>query len=172
MLILGFHTPARSGELFAAKSSTSRKVRAPGSTWSLPLSKSGQRAGASESLTIEGPFVGTAVVNLCRPRAPGDLLSSVSPGVQRKRLHELLCHLNLQVPLRWYSLRRGGATHEFRKSSNMPAVSFKGRWNSIKTAPIYMCDGTAQLTELTLSPGKMHQLRALAFRARTDWLNV
>ena len=78
-----------------------------------------------ESVTIEDPCVGTAVVNLCSSWAPGDLLSSVSPGVQRKRLHELLCHLNLQVPFRWYTLRRGGATHEFRKSSNLPAV-FQG----------------------------------------------
>ena len=171
LLILGFHTFARSGELFAAKCGDFNLIRGKG-TWSLPLTKSGQRVGASESLAIDDPFVGTAVVNLCRGRAPGDLLSTVPPGAQRKRLHELLTLLNLVTPFRWYSLRRGGATHEFRKSNNLPAVCFKGRWNSVKTARIYICDGIAQLTELALSPSKTRQLRALASRARPDWLNI
>ena len=64
------------------------------------MSKSGQRQGAVESLTIDDMFVGTSVANFCRHKQPGDLLSQVSPGLQRKRLNDLLHKLGIQAPYR------------------------------------------------------------------------
>ena len=137
-------------------------------TWTLPMSKSGQRQGAVESLTIDDMFVATSVANFCRHKQPGDLLSQVSPGLQRKRLNDLLNKLGIQAPYRWYSLRRGGATHEFRRSNNLPSVCLKGRWTAVRTARIYLCDGLAQLSELQLPQGKLRQIHALALKARPD----
>ena len=80
-IIPGFHTFARSGELFAARRSD---FVLSAQSWALPLSKSGQRAGAEESLLIEDAFVRTALQAFLRGKAPGDSLFLVSAGVQRK----------------------------------------------------------------------------------------
>jgi len=56
LLLVGFDRFARTGELFAAVKQnfvfgdTGRRV-----VWSLPLTKSGQRLGAQESIVIEDP---------------------------------------------------------------------------------------------------------------------
>ena len=105
--------PARSGELFLAKVGDFVLAKGIGA-WTLRLSKSGQRQGASDSLTISDKFVGMAVTNFCKKKSPGHNLSAVSPGLQRKRLNDLLGKLHVDAGYRWYSLRRGGATHEFQ----------------------------------------------------------
>ena len=71
LFLVGFHTFARSGELFGARCGDFVRARGKG-TWSLPLIKSGQRAGASESLVIV--FVGTALANFSRNKGNGDLV--------------------------------------------------------------------------------------------------
>ena len=85
LLILGFHTFARTGELFAARAGDFVLGQHTG-TWSLPLSKSGQRSGAAESIVISDRFVVACVRNFTRAFQPGDLLSQTSPGIQRRRL--------------------------------------------------------------------------------------
>eukprot|EP00971_Amphidinium_carterae_P090228 1786188-Amphidinium_carterae.1 len=42
-----------------------------------------------------------------------------------------------------YSLRRGGATEDFRLSQNLPRVLLKGRWSDTTTARIYLNEGLA-----------------------------
>eukprot|EP00438_Fugacium_kawagutii_P020011 Skav203482 [mRNA] locus=scaffold921:365199:371984:+ [translate_table: standard] len=168
LLILGFHTFARAGELFQCKVGDFTFDRSSG-TWSLPLSKSGQRAGATESLLLTDPFVLTLLRNFCKAKLPGDRLSSASPGLLRKRLGTLLEQLGLTFPYRWYSVRRGGATHAYRTTNNIAAVCVRGRWNAMKTARIYICDGVAQLSELTLAPAKQQRLRRLAVACRPDF---
>jgi len=168
LLISGFHTFARAGELFQAKVADFVFDKASG-TWTLPLSKSGQRMGATESLLLTDPFVVTLLRNFCRGRLPGDRLSSHSPGLLRKRLADTLEQLGLVVPYRWYSVRRGGATHIYRTTNNIAAVCVRGRWNAVKTAKIYISDGVAQLSELTLSPSKQRRLRQLAISCRPDF---
>ena len=56
LIVLGFHTFARSGELFAARVGDFVLQKGTGA-WSLPLTKSGQRAGASESILLTDRFV-------------------------------------------------------------------------------------------------------------------
>ena len=168
LIILGFHTFARSGELFAARCSDF-VLSAQSGSWALPFSKSGQRVGASESLLIEDAFVCSTLQAFLRGKAPGDSLSLVSAGVQRKRLQLMLHDLQVTAPYRWYSLRRGGATHAFRSTNNLPQVCLKGRWSSTKTARIYICEGVAQLSSLQLSSAVHARLRALALSARPSW---
>ena len=50
-----------------------------------------------------------------------------------------------------YSLRRGGATHEYLASKNLERVMLRGRWSSIRTAKIYIEDGAAILAEMKFS---------------------
>lgn len=136
LLILGFHTFARTGELFAAR--VGDFVLSPTSgTWTLPLSKSGQRNGVTESILLFDPWVLALLTNYTKHMRPGDRLSSASPGVLRQRLAELLSELHINDPYRWYSVRRGGATHAYRTTNNLSAICVRGRWNSLKTARIY-----------------------------------
>ena len=167
LLILGFHTFARAGELFQAKAGDFLLGPRSG-TWTLPLSKGGQRQGVTESILLTDPFVVALLRNFLRFHSPGDPLSKVSGGTQRKRLNDLLLGLKIPFPFRWYSVRRGGATHAYRttNTNNLAAICVKGRWNSLKTARIYISDAVAQLTELQLSEHKMRLLRNLALTCR------
>ena len=80
----------------------------------------------------------------------------------------VLKDLRLTGPFRWYSCRRGGATHHFRKTNNMALVCHVGRWNDARTARIYITDGLASLTDLSLllSSGTCS---GLALKARPDF---
>ena len=124
LLLLGFHTFGRSGELFSALCKDFVLSGTAG-TWTLPLSKSGQRTGMTESILLDDPFICKLLQNYLRCRASGDVLTKVSPQVQRKRLYELLEILQLTAPYRWYSVRRGGATHFFRQTGNMAQICLK-----------------------------------------------
>ena len=80
LLILGFHTFARTGELFNAKVGDF-VLGATSGTWTLPLSKGGQRQGVTESILLNDPFVVLLLRNYCKNKQPGDRLASASPGV-------------------------------------------------------------------------------------------
>jgi hypothetical protein len=139
LMLLGFDRFARTGELFAAKKqdfvfnrSFSKVV------WSLPLTKSGQRVGAQESLVIEDVWLVKALWSYLKNLQNGDTLRQFAPGVMRSRLKQLLVELSFPDGFQWYSLRRGGATQMFRSSNNLPHVCVFGRWNCQKTARIYV----------------------------------
>ena len=167
LVLLGFDRFARSGELFMAKRGdftwNTTKTKA---IWSLPLTKSGQRVGAQESLVIDDSWLVVALANYMSALSPGDYLRSVSPGIMRSRLKSLLSDLKFPEGYQWYSLRRGGATHFFRATNDLSRVCFVGRWNSIKTARIYLTDALAQSTEIQLEPVVQRNLLRLAKRAR------
>lgn len=171
LLILGFHTFARAGELFRAKSGDF-VLGSKSGTWTLPLSKSGQRQGVTESILLTDPFVLVLLKRFLVNLSPGDPLSHVSGGTQRKRLNGLLLTLKISFPFRWYSVRRGGATHAFRTTNNIAAICVKGRWSSVKTARIYISDAVAQLTELQLSDSQLRQFRQLAMKCRPSFDNA
>ena len=58
-----------------------------------------------------------------------------------------------------YSLRRGGATHHFREFANVSATTLRGRWESIKTARIYITDGIAAQQEIRFSSAELRIFR-------------
>eukprot|EP00438_Fugacium_kawagutii_P002560 Skav209853 [mRNA] locus=scaffold1684:57346:57927:+ [translate_table: standard] len=167
LLLLGFDRYARSGELFSArKAEFTWNASRTKAVWSLPLTKSGQRVGAQESLVVSDPWLVGALANYLHPLQPGDFLRTVSPGLMRTRLKALFSELGFPEGFQWYSLRRGGATHAFRVSNDLSAVCLTGRWNCLKTARIYLTDALAQLTEIHLDPLLKRKLLSLARRAR------
>ena len=54
-----------------------------------------------------------------------------------------------------YSLRRGGATHDFLAHRDLQRSVLRGRWGQLRTAKIYITDGAAIIQELKLTPA-MH----------------
>jgi hypothetical protein len=167
LLLLGFHTYARTGELFSAKVGDFDIHPTTGmGVWRLPLSKSGQRQGSVESLTINDQWVGLLVYGFCRNKPPGDFLRVASPPQQRLRLNEALAALSFDWGFRWYSVRRGGATHDYRMTGNLPAIMLRGRWGDMKTARIYLTDGLARAQELRLTDALKQRLEHLAKQVR------
>ena len=171
LLILGFHTFARTGELFNARVGDLFWVQLQELGLSR-LSKGGQRQGVTESILLNDPFVVLLLRNYCKNKKPGDRLANASPGVMRNRLYTLLEQLKLDSPYRWYSVRRGGATHAYRNSNDISSICVRGRWNSIKTARIYIADAVAQLSELQLTPSRTRRLTSLAVACRPSFLKA
>jgi len=170
-LVLGFTTFTRTGELFGAKASDFCLSWSRGSgVWTLPLTKSGQRHGAPESVSLSDPWVTRLVYGyLCRLR-PSDTLIRTSPAVQRSRLKYACRALGVDFGFSWYSLRRGGATHAMLLTQNLPAVCLQGRWTAVKTARVYLTESQARLTELSIGKAHASQLHALAkvYRPNVD----
>ena len=125
--------------------------------------------GARESLIIDDQWIGRLLRAYLRSIHPGDILSKVSGATQRQRLKNLLADLKIRGNFRWYSCRRGGATHHFRMTNNMSLVCHVGRWNCQRTARIYITDGLACLTDIAFTAAQNTQLQRPATRARRDF---
>ena len=51
-----------------------------------------------------------------------------------------------------YSLRRGGACHDYTMHGDVQRTILRGRWSALATARIYITEGYRQATELALPP--------------------
>ena len=64
-------------------------------------------------------------------------------------LHELgLDNLGMQP----YSIRRGGATHDYQLYSDAQRTVLRGRWSDVRTARIYVTDGAATIASMQITP--------------------
>ncbi|CAK9117515.1 unnamed protein product, partial [Durusdinium trenchii] len=169
LLIVGFCMFPRSAELFSALKGDFVFDHKRSAVWSLPLTKSGQRTGAKESLVVRDRWVVSLLRSYLEHLSPGDKLTRVSGQTQRNRLKVLTEDANLAGNFQWYSCRRGGATHMFRMTGNLSQVCHVGRWNSPKTARIYISDAVAALAEIDLETSHRRRLTLLAAHARPDW---
>ena len=133
---------------------------------SLGVTKGGARRGASESVTIELPWLAAAVKAASLNADPGDTLIGVSTSRFRTLFAQALDALNCAgwgfMP---YSIRRGGATELWRVSGNLSKVTLRGRWGHASTTRVYVNDGLARLAEFKLPASPMKDL-ALAFSRR------
>ena len=147
-LAVGYYGMLRSGELFDVTTSSvfMARVSAP-AVISLGLTKSGKRAGASESVTIR---VGEVLRRLWQWRHLGFPMKLVSsPSAWRTMFAKCLSELKLEpFNFRPYSLRRGGATFWFQKHGSFDRLLVDGRWQAPKTARIYLNEGLAILAEM------------------------
>ena len=150
LFLLGFHCMLRTVECFTARASQVM-VGATSGVFALPMTKSGLRKGAQELVTIDDP----AVLFLCRwllqHRLPGDSISELSLAQTRTFFKRCIAELRLEkLGLTPYSIRRGGASYDFRAHGDINRTVFRGRWDSVRTARIYVVDGTASLAEQQL----------------------
>lgn len=61
-----------------------------------------------------------------------------------------------------YSLRRGGATHDYVQRGLLEPILLRGRWRSLAVARLYIEDGLAQLPQLCLSHHTLSRLNLAA----------
>ena len=150
-LLLGFYGLLRTGEILGLCNHhilmTSPDKPA---VISLGLTKSGKRAGASESVTIS---VTSALQwlwawkNASSSRCP----LTPAPHQWRKKFSECVKALHLeQFEFRPYSLRRGGATCWFGRHGSLDRIIVLGRWAAARTARIYINEGLAMVASLKI----------------------
>ena len=166
-LLLGFYCMLRTGELLGLHSNhmSMAKPRQV-AVLSLGLTKGGKRLGAAESATL-GVL---EVLNLLwrwKKSVPANTPLCPPPGRWRKTFSEGLVALKLECfSFRPYSLRRGGATHWFRRHGSFDKLLVQGRWAAPTTAKIYINEGLAILAEMkvpqkSLKPFTLEYLRTV-----------
>lgn len=151
-LCLGFWGMLRTGEIFAVRfrhlliSRTNMVVR-------LGETKTGVRRQVDENVvTTHGPTILIA-------RTVSDIVSSRNEKIWpnssaefRTAFKRLQQFFRLPSSFRPYSLRRGGATEDFRQHGLMERSLLRGRWGSSYAARQYIQEGLSMLTKLSLSP--------------------
>ena len=150
-LQVGYYGLLRTGELLSLQAKNiSVSEAADFAVLDLGLTKTSQRAGAADSVTVRIAHTCQQLQKWKVSHKPEDFLVPASPYLFRKLFREGLLALGLeQGNFRPYSLRRGGATMYFRKNSSFDFVRQLGRWNSDRTARIYLNDGLARLAAMT-----------------------
>ena len=165
-LLVGFYGLLCTGEILAlTRQQVTVSQQGRTAILSLGLTKSGKRQGAAESVTIH---LFDAIRRLGswiqQPGSPTHLCPSAAHWrTQFSRTLEALGFSGLEF--RPYSLRRGGATFYFRQHGSFDKLLIHGRWQSTKTARIYINEGLAILAELSLS------WTAFARNLRSQYLN-
>ena len=159
--VVAFHCLMRTGEIFKAHVKDVTWLRGKASL-SLPNTKGAARSGIAESVTVEDPSVVTILKRHTEGRRPGDKLFTFSEVQFRTVFKKVLKQLELEdfnfLP---YSLRRGGATLDFRHHGLMDRTVLRGRWANPRTARLYVQEGLADLASLRLTPGKERAFKAL-----------
>ena len=150
-LMLAFYGLLRTGELHDVTSTALTMSSAKSvAVLSLGLTKSGKRMGASESVSLHVAELLRRLWQWKTSALPVNKLV-VSPHQWRLLFNQCLETLEIdRFGFRPYSLRRGGATFWFGKHGSFDKLLVQGRWQSSKTARIYLNDGLALLAELKL----------------------
>ena len=156
LLLIGFYGLLRTGELLSLRAcdlliSTNRAII------SLLDTKSGQRQGVSEMVHVDHWMTVETLQALQDLRKsqghPQGLLWASTASEFRRRFNLCCSKFDLgSFGFRPYSLRRGGATHLFQHSRSMETTLLAGRWQSQRTARIYISDALSFLPSMVLSP--------------------
>ena len=133
----------------------------------LGYSKSGQRRGAEEGVRVDCTPLAWAL-EAARPIGePGAALIEHPPARFRAHFAEAVRDTGLDhLPVRPYSLRRGGASHLFRMSGSYSLVTERGRWARLETSRIYISEAAAQTASIRLPTRAQSSLDA----HRRRWL--
>ena len=168
-MLVGFHCILRTGELMGVKSkdidvSPDHKT----AVLNLGLTKSGQRQGAAESVVLYDRPLIRLISAWQFGSAPGDSLVACGPFQFRREFRQAIATLHLKDDwdFKPYSLRRGGATHDFREHGQLSRTVVWGRWASAKSARIYINDGLATLASFKMSPKTQQAVKK--FREKYD----
>ena len=152
-LLVGFYGMLRTGEILSLRRSHfSSSPTASRVVISLGFTKGGKRAGAAESSVLGYDIAVRFVQRWMKIAASGAALTP-SPAKWRQLFNDALKALNLSsFEFRPYSLRRGGATFWFTKHGSLDTILVQGRWQTPKTARIYLNEGLSVLAELAIPP--------------------
>ena len=151
-LVLTFHTFLRTGELLNCRKTHFSLNKQGKGVLVLPWTKGGQRKGEIENVTIDEAGIGGWLVRVLAGLHLGDPLLDLSRHQLGRWWQESLTAFGIDdVGFTFYSMRRGGASHFFRTTGNLPAALLRGRWEHTKTAKIYITEGMQVMVSLAFS---------------------
>ncbi|CAK0847024.1 unnamed protein product, partial [Prorocentrum cordatum] len=152
-LLVAFHLCLRTGEALGLSGGVIFLKPCGRGAASLPWTKTSCQKGARGQVTLDDPLVGAVVhAQLQRDSRPWPGTTRAFHDLFRTGLQQIgRKHLALSP----YSLRRGGAAHEFPLSGDSSKVMLRGRWSSARTAQIYIQDGAAIIAEMKLQAGPL-----------------
>ena len=150
MLSLGFWGLLRTGELFLLRK---RHVllRADQMVVQLGYTKTGLRRAVDENVVVDHHICITICHTLFSLKEDDDPVWSRGPHSFREAFRSLVKFFKLTPSLRPYSLRRGGATEDFRSHGLMERTLLKGRWGTSLAARQYIQEGLSDLTRLRIN---------------------
>ena len=135
---------------------------------SLNETKTSGRNRTAEFVIIDDVNVVVLLASACSTLQPGDFVYSASAHIYRNKFREYCKSLGLSaLKYKPYSLRRGGATHLYKRSANFGVVLERGRWKNLSTVRIYVQQALAAVEETSLSPRQLRVLESatLFYRA-------
>ena len=165
LVALAFHAYLRTGEALGLQFSD---LQVNGSTGVVTIrgGKSGLRNNMDEAIAIyDGGVLQLARLAKLLPHAqePRSKVWNQSASAFRKMFQRCIVHFELQkLELKPYSLRRGGATHDYMRQGILEPILLRGRWHSLQVARLYIEDGLAQVPSLQLPPVQQRRLAAAA----------
>ncbi|CAK0903184.1 unnamed protein product [Prorocentrum cordatum] len=173
VLLAAFHLCLRTGEALGLSGGVIFLKPCGRGAVSLPWAKTSCQKGAREQVTLDDPLVGAVVhAQLQRDSRLWPGTTRAFHDLFRTGLQQIGCrHLALSP----YSLRRGGATHEFLLSGDLSKVMLRGRWGSARTVKICIQDGAAIIAEMKLQDRARSTLQQLDIssaygqRKNTEW---
>jgi integrase len=151
LVLLAFDAFLRTGEIYDLQTQD-LQYDASSLVVRLLRTKSGQRHGAFEALTVHDPLVLRMWRRLRRTHpdlgAPGCYVYPAKTSEFAARFAAALAHFNLsRLQLRVYSLRRGGATAFYKRTGSMDQTLERGRWATRPVGRIYINDGLGKMVE-------------------------
>ena len=116
-------------------------------------SKSGTRLGFNEAKIITDVSLVRLIAAVKTSMLDGDKFINMSPIAFRNLLAQAISYIGLDPrEYKGYSIRRGGATHDFRVHGDFAKTQNRGGWSNARTARIYINDSLAHVKELSESP--------------------
>ena len=150
MMLTGFDAILRSGEIYRLHVGdilfSDKKA-----VLNLRDTKTSQVTGYMDMVIVESKEAVALLKAVCDGKSKNSPVLDVSPSKFRKLFQEAAKHFGIEDRLTVYSLRRGGATWSFLQHGSMEKVLLRGRWQSTKTARIYLQDAVAGMSDLQLS---------------------
>lgn len=155
LIALGFHCYLRTGEILSLQFKDLQLGKQTGIV-TIRGGKSGLRNNMDEAIAIYDRCVlelGHLVAFSPQHTHPSARIWPKSGTAFRKAFATLIAHFSIQhLELKPYSLRRGGATHDYMKKGILEPILLRGRWHSMAVARLYLEDGLVQLPSIQLAP--------------------
>jgi integrase len=163
LLLLGYHAILRTSELFSMRvSQVSFAADGRSAFVSLPNTKGSQRKGAPEGVRLTDVRLIAALRRHVASLQPGDTIMRRSAPQFRALFKRLVAAARIEDGVQIYSLRRGGATADFRHHGQLDRTTERGRWGNVRTARIYINTALADSLDTNLSEGLRQHLAACA----------
>ena len=164
LLAIGFAAFLRTGEQMNLERRDFQVLPQKGvAIIALRSTKTGQRESRLEFAAVRSRVAVGLIIKHVLPLAPYERVFDLQPAEFNQMFRRITSALEPQdEKITLYSVRRGGASHDFLEHGSLEKTLLRGRWASARSARIYVQDAVAALAELQLSETQLDNARLLA----------